>query len=111
MAARCGEDHRGLPADTAREGVVSRGVARMEGEHEVGVSVPVSEVDLGVTDGPLDEANPIRPAELASDGCVAFPRLRLDIHADQLDRQPASDQEAIRGEGEVGIATAEIHDT
>ena len=102
-AGRC-EDQVGLPADRADQRVVGGGVARVQGEHDVGLLLQRHVADAGG-----DEAQLVGdPQRLGHLGVVPS-GLLLDVDADQPHRHPLA-QPGVRGEGEVGVAAAEVDD-
>ena len=105
VAAGRGEHQLGPPADRPRQRLVGRGVAGVQGEHDLG-----RRVELDAADGADHELAPSTPSS-RGDRAVVLARLLLDVDAGQPHRQLADPgQVALGGEGQVGVAAAEVDD-
>jgi hypothetical protein len=106
VAARGGEHQLGLPVDGPLQGVVGGGVAGVQGEHHVGMGV-----ELDLADPADDEAHLAGEAELVGERGVVREGLWFDVHPGQVRRETADPGEpGLGGEGEVGVAAAEVDD-
>ena len=102
VAARRREHDGRTPGDGAGQGLVGGGVAGVQGQHHLGGGV-----DLRVGDGADDEARV--GTEAAGHGAVVLARLLLDVDTGDRHRQRAHVGEvAVRGEGQVGVAAAQV---
>ena len=104
VAARRGEHQRGAPLDRPGERLVGRGVAGVQREHHLG-----RRVEDRTGDGPDHELS-VDP-ELGRDRGVVLPRLLLDVDTGEPHREPLHvAEEPVGGEGQVGVAAAEVDD-
>ena len=104
VAAGRGQHQPGVPLDGPGEGLVGGGVAGVQGEHHLR-----GRVEHGAEDAADDELRV--DAEPGRDRGVVLAGLLADVHAGEPDGQAADRGEVpLRGEGEVGVAAAEVHD-
>ena len=96
------------PVDGAGQRVVGGGVAGVQREHHLGRRRRAATSSIR----PDHEAAPrLRQPQPGGDLLVVASRLLLDVDPDQADRQPAQPgEQAVRGEGEVGVAAPEVDD-
>jgi hypothetical protein len=89
------------PADSLRQRLVRRGVARVQRQDDVGrlVRLPAA----GLVDDEAHPGLPDPPDQLGVAGDDVVP----DVHADRLDR-PAAAEPAVGRQGQVGVAAAEV---
>ena len=107
VAARRGQDDRRLPADGAGQRVVGGGVAGVQREHQHRRGCPPN--GSASADGADPEGQPVQPG-LGGQPGVALDDVRADVDADGLHLAQPLGQEAVRGEGEVGVAAAQVDD-
>ena len=104
VAARGGQYDRRLPAHRTGERVVGGRVAGVQRQHHVG-----RRVDHDVADGADREGHLAVDAQRGRDLAVVVGGLLLHVGPDEVHRQAADvGEEAVGGEGEVGVAAAEV---
>ena len=104
VATGGGQHQRGLPLDRAGQRFVGRRVAGVQGQHHLGRRVERHAADAA------DHERGVQ-TELAGDLLVVLAGLLLDVHTDQVDRQPTHAREVpLCREGQVGVATAQVRD-
>ncbi len=103
VTARSGEDVARTPLDRARQRLVSRRVARVEGEDDIDV------VGFSLRDRAGDKAHPLVPTEFTREFGVADPLVLPHIDAYHLEVDPLLGEVVVGREREIGVPAAQIH--